>query len=57
MKVYTAINRDAWLQIKNMLGGVCFSREEKGTYYLKMPSKYAKQLIQTGAIQQYKEDE
>ena len=57
MKIYTAINKPIWEKLKVMLAGIAFSREEKGIYYIKMPSKYATQLIQTGVIQETKQNE
>lgn len=56
MKIYTAANKQVWEMITTRLAGVVFSREENGIYYLKMPGKYATQLINLGLIQQIQED-
>lgn len=50
LTTYRVTNKNAFETIKMQFAGIAFSREENGNYFIKLPPKYATQLIQIGII-------
>jgi len=55
LKTYKAANKAVWENIKQNYSGIVFSREEKGIYLLRMPPKYAQQLLLMNIITEHEQ--
>lgn len=55
LKTYKVANKIAWENIKKQYSGLVFSRQEKGMYLLRMPPKYAKQLLLMNIITEHEQ--